>query len=149
VEVTFTVPAQSLGRREGVAAAIGVNREEALWEAVRDWNVRREHSTNRGDRLEVEKALRAAKDLEPIEGLLERFRAQMQATSPSYHGGEASAAPALALAGRRKALGFSQQKLAGLAGCSIGIIRMLESGYMPNRSEMVGKIERALTAAEE
>jgi len=54
----------------------------------------------------------------------------------------------LTLLERRKALGFSQQKLAEEAGCSMGTVRLLEGGYTPSQSEMAAKIEQALVKAE-
>lgn len=37
----------------------------------------------------------------------------------------------------RKAAGFSQQRVAEMAGCSVSYVRMLESGYQPEHESGV------------
>lgn len=46
----------------------------------------------------------------------------------------------------RKAAGVSQQKLAEMAGCSMSMVKLLESGYQPASSDVVERIRRALDA---
>lgn len=50
------------------------------------------------------------------------------------------------LRGRRKELGLSQQTLASQAECSIAMVRLLESGYLPQGGEVVTRIMRVLAA---
>jgi ribosome-binding protein aMBF1 (putative translation factor) len=80
VQVTASVPVSTLLRLEDLAGALGLSTQEAFAEAVGDWVVRREHSRNRQDRLALQKALQEARDRAPVEELLDRFRAQMQAS---------------------------------------------------------------------
>ena len=49
---------------------------------------------------------------------------------------------------RRQRAHLTQQELAELAGVSRSTVRMLESGYEPQRSRVLGRIERALTEHE-
>lgn len=49
---------------------------------------------------------------------------------------------------RRLAAGFSQQRLAERARCSVGYVRLLESGYTPGESEVLERIARALNDVE-
>jgi transcriptional regulator with XRE-family HTH domain len=48
------------------------------------------------------------------------------------------------LRARRAALGISQQRLAELAGCSLSMVRVLESGYEPETSRVLDRIDRVL-----
>ena len=50
------------------------------------------------------------------------------------------------IAGRRKAAGLSQARLAGAAECSRATVAMIEGGYVPKRSEVIPRIERVLNA---
>jgi DNA-binding XRE family transcriptional regulator len=100
VQVTVLLEVGVLVQLDGYAAALGLDREQALREAVGDWVVRRQRSTNRRHRLLVEEAMRQAMDMQPVEEILgrlagelgqpsaptmaekvERFRRQMEATS--------------------------------------------------------------------
>jgi transcriptional regulator with XRE-family HTH domain len=45
---------------------------------------------------------------------------------------------------QRRVTGLSQQKLAERAGCSIGMIRLLEAGYRPRWSDVLERITAAL-----
>ena len=48
----------------------------------------------------------------------------------------------------RRAGGLSQQRVAELAGCSVGYVRLLESGYRPqNASEVLPLIWAVLTTS--
>ncbi|WP_372517942.1 helix-turn-helix domain-containing protein [Solirubrobacter phytolaccae] len=48
---------------------------------------------------------------------------------------------------QRRAAGLSQQQLATRAGCSVSMVRLVESGYRPEGpSAVLGRIEAALTA---
>lgn len=49
---------------------------------------------------------------------------------------------------RRKALGFSQQRLAHLADCSYAMVGLLERGLSPEKSEVLDRVIAALDAAE-
>ncbi len=67
--------------------------------------------------------------------------------SPSYS--KLPVMPTVTLVERRKALGISQQKLAELAGCSMGTVRLVEAGYQYSQSsEKSELIEQALAEAE-
>lgn len=81
VQVMAAIRAETLLRFDDCAQRIGLSRETALQEAVRDWMLARECSHNRQDRLALERALRDAKDRAPVEELLERFRTQMEKVS--------------------------------------------------------------------
>jgi transcriptional regulator with XRE-family HTH domain len=50
------------------------------------------------------------------------------------------------IAGRRRAAGLSQSRLAGEAKCSRATVAMIEGGYVPQRSEVIPRIERVLDA---
>jgi len=52
------------------------------------------------------------------------------------------------LRSRRLALGLSQEKLARNADCSTAMVKLLECGFTPTRSEVLGRIKDALAAAE-
>jgi transcriptional regulator with XRE-family HTH domain len=45
---------------------------------------------------------------------------------------------------RRADSGLSQQALAERAGCSIGMVRLLEQGLQPSQSEVLARIETVL-----
>lgn len=45
---------------------------------------------------------------------------------------------------RRKRAGLSQQALAEIAGCSVSIVRLLESGYDPPRSAVRDRLDALL-----
>ncbi len=47
----------------------------------------------------------------------------------------------------REAVGLSQQRLAELAGCSLSMIRVLESGYTPRESDVLPRVMQALNDA--
>jgi DNA-binding transcriptional regulator YiaG len=49
-----------------------------------------------------------------------------------------------ALRDLRRAKGLSQHELAERAGCSIAIVRLLEGGYHPQRSEVVPRLVAVL-----
>jgi transcriptional regulator with XRE-family HTH domain len=44
----------------------------------------------------------------------------------------------------RRRRGLSQQRLAELAGCSLSMVRVLESGYQPERSDVLPRVLLAL-----
>jgi transcriptional regulator with XRE-family HTH domain len=44
----------------------------------------------------------------------------------------------------RLAAGISQQKLAQLAGCSLSMVRLVESGYRPSTSDVLDRIATVL-----
>lgn len=48
----------------------------------------------------------------------------------------------------RRAIGLTQQALAHRAACSIGMVRMLEAGAMPHRSQVLPRVIAALTDVE-
>ena len=164
VRVTVTLPLQTLIKVEGQAREIGLSRQQALGEAVGDWSVRRERSLNRHNRLLVERALEEAKDKEPVEVLLERFRRQMGATAGGEHKDWSepltcvpevpkvhtmtSSTQALTLRQRREALGLSRQRLASLADVSTGSLAQFEGGLIPKESKVLGLIEAALREQE-
>ncbi|MGI8597503.1 MAG: helix-turn-helix transcriptional regulator [Thermoleophilaceae bacterium] len=50
---------------------------------------------------------------------------------------------------RRVAAGLSQQRLAELAGCSVAMVRVLEGGYKPSYSDVLGRIARVLDALQD
>lgn len=47
----------------------------------------------------------------------------------------------------RRAAGLSQQRLAELAGCSLTMIRVLESGYEPQNSDVMPRVAQVLNDA--
>lgn len=49
----------------------------------------------------------------------------------------------------RRAAGMSQQRLAELAGCSVSMVRVLESGYEPERSDVLPRLVAALATTRE
>jgi transcriptional regulator with XRE-family HTH domain len=51
------------------------------------------------------------------------------------------------LKSRRLAAGMSQQRLAQLADCSVSIVGLLERGLTPKHSDVLARIDAALTAA--
>lgn len=44
----------------------------------------------------------------------------------------------------RRAAGLSQQRVAERAGCSLSMIRILESGYVPEHSDVLPRVLAAL-----
>lgn len=50
---------------------------------------------------------------------------------------------------RRRAARLSQQRLAELAGCSVAMVRVLEGGYQPTKSKVLGEITKALAHLED
>ena len=155
-KVTLSVPLGTLVKIEGIAKQFHLTRKEALEEAVREWMLRREEALTGRYRRGVEKAMRESMDKRPMGQLLDDFRAQMEANGnfrpdPLTDGRGSSSVgsmQSLTLGERRKALGLSQQKLAEDAGCSVGTVRLYESGYRQQRSELIVKIEQALDEAE-
>lgn len=57
-----------------------------------------------------------------------------------------AAAEGARLAQKRRDAGISQARLAGLAGCSRSSVVLTEGGYVPQRSEVIPRIERVLDA---
>lgn len=49
----------------------------------------------------------------------------------------------------RRSAGMSQQRLAELAGCSVSMVRVLESGYEPERSDVLPRLLAALPTTRE
>jgi transcriptional regulator with XRE-family HTH domain len=49
---------------------------------------------------------------------------------------------------RRQDKGLSQEQLARLADCSTKMVALLEAGYQPSGSQVLARIEEALTALE-
>jgi transcriptional regulator with XRE-family HTH domain len=47
---------------------------------------------------------------------------------------------------RRLAAGLSQDRLARLARCSVSMVLSIERGYVPQRSAVLPRVERALDA---
>ncbi len=45
---------------------------------------------------------------------------------------------------QRRAAGMSQQRLAEIAGCSLSMVRLLESGYVPGSSQVLDRIASVL-----
>ncbi len=163
VKITIVLPAQVLARSEQCARDRGQSRGEALVEAVEEQNVRRAQSANRQDRLELQKALRVAKDQEPIEELLERFRKQMGETAGGEHkdlGRPLTAEPGTPMVAlmtnttgptlrqRREALKLSRERLARLADVSTASIAQFEGGFFPKESKVLGLVEAALRQQE-
>lgn len=66
-------------------------------------------------------------------------------TKCNYPGGQLDSG---ALAARRKAVGLSQQKLAHLADCSVAMISLLERGYQPENSSVLGRVVAAIDDCE-
>ena len=56
----------------------------------------------------------------------------------------AQAAPRTDVRARRLAAGVSQQDLAQRAGCSLSAVRLFESGYAPEHSATLARVERVL-----
>jgi transcriptional regulator with XRE-family HTH domain len=54
-------------------------------------------------------------------------------------------APVGGLRAERRAAGLSQERLAQLAGCSVSMVRLLESGYRPESSHVLDRIAAALS----
>ena len=52
------------------------------------------------------------------------------------------------LRARREAAGLTRQQLAQRAGCSMSAVGLLEGGYSPSRSDVLARIEQALTKDE-
>jgi transcriptional regulator with XRE-family HTH domain len=50
------------------------------------------------------------------------------------------------LSARRRALGLSQDTLARRADCSTAMVRLLEAGYQPDGSEVLGRIQSVLNS---
>lgn len=50
---------------------------------------------------------------------------------------------------QRREAGLSQQALAAQAGCSIAMVRLLESGYLPSSGSVIERITAALVANRE
>jgi transcriptional regulator with XRE-family HTH domain len=48
---------------------------------------------------------------------------------------------------RRKAARLTQQRVAGLAGCSIAMVRLLEGGYSQENSDVAARIDAVLKEA--
>jgi len=55
--------------------------------------------------------------------------------------------PSEVFAARRRAVGLTQTRLAGLAQCSRATVAMIEGGYLPRRSEVIPRIEAVLADA--
>ena len=53
-----------------------------------------------------------------------------------------------AIAARRGRLGLTQAEMATLAGCSRASVNLIEGGYMPKRSQVLGRIESTLSDIE-
>jgi ribosome-binding protein aMBF1 (putative translation factor) len=166
VKITITVPVGTLIRLEGHAHDCGWSREEAFADAVAGWNVRREQSLNRQNRLLIQRALREAMDRQPVEELLERFREQMEeapaktlerehkdsvqvlTSSPGAPNVSAMALVPQPLRARREALGMTRQELAALVKCSMTALQTLEGGYNAANSGVRDRAEAVLTQAE-
>jgi transcriptional regulator with XRE-family HTH domain len=52
------------------------------------------------------------------------------------------------LSERRRELGLSRPELAKLAGCSVQSINNFEQGFLPKRSEVLERVEAALSERE-
>jgi transcriptional regulator with XRE-family HTH domain len=51
------------------------------------------------------------------------------------------------LRARRQAAGLSQETLAHRAQCSVAMVKLLESGYQPDRSEVLPRVLEVLSTA--
>jgi DNA-binding XRE family transcriptional regulator len=166
VKITVMLPVQTLVRLEGLARDLGLSRRQAVEQAVGDWTVRREQSSNRQDRLAIQQALKEAMDKQPVEELLERFRKQMGSAPARVVDGprNISPNPLTAVPGsaslsamvpvptirtRREALGMTRQELANLAKCSMTMLQTLENGYIAQNSGVEDRAEEVLTQAEQ
>lgn len=76
VKLTVSVRLGTLTRLEGIAHTYGISRSEAVDQALVEFVVRKERHLNRQDRISVEKAMRAAMDMRPVEEVLEDFRSR-------------------------------------------------------------------------
>jgi DNA-binding XRE family transcriptional regulator len=154
VEIRATVTRATIIRLEVLLPRYGLTRSQAVEEALCDWTLSRERALNREGRLELEKRMRRAMDRGPVEEMVYRSVRQDFVRGVDVPPGPVvglAAMPVLVpqLKARRVAVGLSQQALAEAAGCSIQVLRAYEGGIVPQRSEVLPRIERALDEAEQ
>lgn len=161
VTLEFPVTIDDIIRVEDLAAELGISRDQLLEWSLTETVVRWELKANRAQRINAEKALRAAADREPIGPLLDRFRAQMKANGGFEHKDSVQGLTSIAgsdmnenmdtdrtLRERREALGLSREKLARIADISAAAIEQFEQGRRPENSKALPQLEATLRQQE-
>ena len=132
VSITVDLPAQTVAGVERLRRDLGLSLEDAVAEAVGEWTVRRRQVLHRDRHARLEQQIRQTG--------LDNVRVSTYAKPMKV------ALTDMKL--RRMALGLTQPELAKLAECSKQAVRLYESGSVPRKSDVIGKIERALYQAE-
>ena len=151
IRLDVVLSAATAARLRVLARELDIPVEDAVGEAVRDWTLAREQSLGRARRARLEEQMRRVLTPDGLGSatLGTGFRFGVD----RGRGGDVwspQMEPVLVptLKERRLRLGLSQQALAELAQCSIQVLRAYENGITPHKSDVLPRIELALTAQE-